>query len=196
MKNEIGNKYGRWTVLKFSHIHATDKSETYLWLCRCDCGVERAVNINALRRGISTSCGCYNKEVVRFGDHHFKKPKGESSKLQLWHAYKRGAEERGLEYNLTLDEFGHITKQNCFYCGLEPKQVNRIPTLNGDYVYNGIDRIDSNIGYTKENCVPCCKRCNYAKRDATQEEFFEWISRLIEFQRASVRVKSPSNGES
>ena len=29
-----------------------------------------------------------------------------------------------------------------------------------------------------DNCVPCCKICNIAKRNMTLEEFDEWIKRL------------------
>ena len=46
---------------------------------------------------------------------------------------------------------------------------------NGDYVYNGIDRIDNNKGYTIDNIVPCCAKCNYAKGKLTLQEFKELI---------------------
>jgi hypothetical protein len=41
------------------------------------------------------------------------------------------------------------------------------------YIYNGIDRVDSNIGYTLENCVPCCEAVNRMKMDLSKEEFIE-----------------------
>lgn len=40
--------------------------------------------------------------------------------------------------------------------------------------HNGIDRIDSNDGYVQGNVVPCCKYCNMAKMDRTQDEFLKW----------------------
>ena len=43
---------------------------------------------------------------------------------------------------------------------------------------NGVDRINSNIGYTEENTVPCCKYCNTAKNTMTQNEFKMWIKRV------------------
>ena len=45
---------------------------------------------------------------------------------------------------------------------------------------NGIDRIDSNKGYSFDNVVACCKYCNGAKNTMTQEEFKEWIKRVYE----------------
>jgi len=43
---------------------------------------------------------------------------------------------------------------------------------------NGIDRIDSQLGYNKENCLSCCEICNKAKRDLSLTEFVKWIDRI------------------
>jgi hypothetical protein len=43
------------------------------------------------------------------------------------------------------------------------------------FTYSGIDRVNSSIGYNKENCVPCCDKCNKAKLAMTKEEFLEWV---------------------
>jgi len=60
--------------------------------------------------------------------------------------------------------------------------------MNGDYVYSGIDRLDSSKGYEPGNVVPCCKQCNWAKNDIAYDKFLEWIERvhfnLIEKRRA------------
>ena len=44
---------------------------------------------------------------------------------------------------------------------------------------NGIDRIDNNIGYTKENSVPCCEICNKAKRDMSYNDFINYLKRIV-----------------
>lgn len=54
--NEIGNIYGNWTVIGFSH--KTGRCNRSHWLCRCKCGAERPVNQDSLRTGKSLSCGC------------------------------------------------------------------------------------------------------------------------------------------
>ena len=46
---------------------------------------------------------------------------------------------------------------------------------NSTYIYNGIDRIDSDKGYKIGNVVSCCKQCNYAKGKQSQPNFIEWI---------------------
>ncbi len=56
-----GQKFGRWTVVRF---HSVAKGRKLLWLCRCECGKEKAVYSWGLTRGLSTSCGCYHKEII------------------------------------------------------------------------------------------------------------------------------------
>lgn len=58
VKNIIGNKYGRWTVVSFSHKAQRGCS----WNCICDCGNGKIVNEGVLRNGKSKSCGCLKKE--------------------------------------------------------------------------------------------------------------------------------------
>ena len=52
---------------------------------------------------------------------------------------------------------------------------------SGDFVYNGLDRVDNEKGYTIDNVVPCCKHCNYAKRNRSVEEFIDWIAQVYEY---------------
>ena len=58
---------------------------------------------------------------------------------------------------------GTLIYADCYYCGKFPNKVN------------GIDRVNNSVGYTYDNCVPCCKRCNYLKNKTTQEEFAQWV---------------------
>jgi len=54
---QSGTRFGRLTVLSL----ATSKGQAR-WLCRCDCGTERVVTGRDLRRGDTSSCGCYARE--------------------------------------------------------------------------------------------------------------------------------------
>lgn len=60
--------------------------------------------------------------------------------------------KNGLESDLDLEWCKVEMRKPCTYCGL----------MHSSGV-NGLDRIDSSKGHTKENCVPCCKECNQAK---------------------------------
>jgi hypothetical protein len=145
-----------------------------IWLCTCDCGSNKIVRSNgaALKKGSTKSCGCVRRKRLPFGDNAFNR---------MYYGYKDRAEKRGYAFDFTKEEFKIITKQNCYYCGIEPLQQTP-PTLKGFgyYTYNGVDRIDNGGGYTKENSVPCCGMCNIAKNDHTQEEFINWIKRAYD----------------
>ena len=52
----VGEKVGRWTIL------AVDSDYRQ---CRCDCGTESRILTQNLRSGLSKSCGCLKKEVLR-----------------------------------------------------------------------------------------------------------------------------------
>ena len=60
-KDLTGQRFGRWTVLRPVR---QAKWGVWYWLCRCCCGVKRAVNGEHLRLKKSRSCGCWQRECV------------------------------------------------------------------------------------------------------------------------------------
>ena len=63
---------------------------------------------------------------------------------------------------MTLQDFlSFTTTKNCHYCGaeLEWSKFNR----KGENKSYYLDRKDNDEGYTKINCVVCCRRCNWIK---------------------------------
>lgn len=60
MINEIGNRYGRLTVVRYDH---TSKTRGVYWFCVCDCGCTTVANGNRMRSGRVKSCGCLKKET-------------------------------------------------------------------------------------------------------------------------------------
>lgn len=57
--NEIGNKYGKLTVIEFV---GTNKEGKALWRCTCDCGNEKITTGKSLRKGLVLSCGCLHSK--------------------------------------------------------------------------------------------------------------------------------------
>jgi 5-methylcytosine-specific restriction endonuclease McrA len=93
--------------------------------------------------------------------------------------------------DLTIDQFYRLSQLDCYYCGIAPlNKANRAITtksyahfdrdilLLGDFVHNGLDRVDSNNGHNYDNLIPCCKRCNFAKQHLSLETFMGWIDNL------------------
>ena len=172
-----GTRFGSWTVLgrgaNFDRNcgRGPDGRRDYRWRVRCDCGQEALVASGSLLGGHSKSCGCYIGELL-----------DTAAKNGLLSAYKSRAKRGGLSWGLSDGDFFMLTLQNCDYCGCAPGNVVNTRRKSGlkkgaEYVYNGIDQVDSSLGYEHDNCVPCCKICNLAKRNMPREEFIEWINR-------------------
>jgi 5-methylcytosine-specific restriction endonuclease McrA len=97
-----------------------------------------------------------------------------STRMRL---YIKKARTRNLVWHLTTTEFKYITARDCHYCGSPPD--NLYWHAGKLFTYSGIDRVDNRQGYTPDNCVPCCKRCNFAKGELSAKEFLEWAHRLV-----------------
>ncbi|SRR6266511_5038461 len=57
-----GETFGRLVVVA---TEGKNRWGNYRWLCRCECGGMIVVESNNLRRGMTTSCGCYQAERAR-----------------------------------------------------------------------------------------------------------------------------------
>ena len=186
-KDRTGERYGRLLVLEYS---GKDHRGKHLWRCRCDCGNEKIVVGDNLSSGKSNSCGCLKKEFLSKKGNQFglySDRRLAIYKVQYSHLKRRHANFNGEVF--PFEEFVEKSESPCYYSGIEfSKEIQdrRNETIKdgllSDVVVkcNGIDRINSEIGYTSKNTIPCCKYCNTAKNTMTQEEFKRWIIRVYE----------------
>lgn len=58
----------------------------------------------------------------------------------------------------------------------------RRKTLDKIIKVNGIDRLDSEKGYVKENCVPCCWDCNRMKQTLTEQQFLKKVEQIYNYR--------------
>ena len=78
-----------------------------------------------------------------------------------------------------------LIKSNCYYCdGIGDSKFGDYNYNNEILTYTGIDRKDNNKGYIIDNCVSCCKRCNFMKHTLTKFEFIEHINKIYEYQKS------------
>ena len=168
-KDLSGQTFGKWTVSSIYEMRQSSKGKKRTcWFCTCECGNQKFVISGQLTYGSTTQCkSCAVRGVV-----------GESARNTLLCSYKGGAKQRGLSWNLSEEKFDSLTKSDCHYCGIAPYRHARTQCHNGDYVYNGIDRVDNSRGYEPDNVVSCCRICNRAKDTMTVEEFLSWIERI------------------
>lgn len=94
---------------------------------------------------------------------------------------RHDAKKAGYEWAISdLFVFSLIVK-DCTYCGTPSGWPNG---------RNGIDRVDSSIGYVEANCVSCCKTCNRAKSNGSVAELREWVIRFYNFLKHKGMLES------
>lgn len=168
-----GQRYGRLVVIEYA---GTNNWRNALWLCLCDCGIKVIVTGPSLSRGNTKSCGCLKNKP--------RKPLGRTARNQVHSVYRSHARIRGYVWELSDEEFDKLTAMNCFYCN-QPPATCRNPRATyggGEFIYNGIDRVNNDLGYILENVVTCCEICNRAKKDMSLDDFMGWIARLVTYR--------------
>jgi len=83
----------------------------------------------------------YKEEHARHLDSYYK-------------SYISDSRKRGHgDFQIDFETFTELVTDSCYYC-----------KYKHDSETNGIDRVDNSIGYTKENCVTACWKCNRMKQ--------------------------------
>jgi hypothetical protein len=168
-----GYKVGKLTILS---------RENKKWVAVCECGRNaflRPDDITNKKRTACISCTASlasvrkNKKYEHYGYIN-----------RLFKEYRDGAIKRSLLFDISFEKFHELITSNCFYCGLEPQvrpNVKYMVKTLEPFKANGVDRFNCDIGYTYENCVPCCSKCNYAKHMMSFDEFKTWLSKVYDF---------------
>lgn len=169
-----GRRINKLLVQEFSHL---DKDGRKRWKCLCDCGDTYYPSTIQLNRS-NPIIGCPKCAHLKRIE-GIRKP-GSGLRRHL-NVYQAGARTRNHEFSITLEEFEKLVLSDCHYCGQAP-EPRTFSTAKEYFNFNGIDRKDNDTGYTIENCVPCCKTCNFNKRNSTYSEFNAWLDRITVFR--------------
>lgn len=179
-KDLTGQRFGLWTVRGRAPNRVVASGSYVCWSAECDCGTIAVHEYANLTSGSTTSCGC-----------RFSLPDGRAAFNDLLRSYKHGAQVRGFPFELSEADFAKLISDDCAYCGLPPSLItSHARRFKTPITYNGIDRVDSSVGYVAGNCVSCCKRCNWAKLDMGLPEFVSWIVRIASHQRTRKRIRN------
>ena len=137
-------------------------------ICNCECNLENFKN-NKCKK-------CYDKFITwQTAD----KVKTINTKIK---DIRHSATRRNIFWDLENEDVEKIINSRCYYCS---KLV----------AFNGIDRVDSNKGYTKDNCVPCCKKCNFMKCEYSVEHFLNIVCYLLSFNAYIEELPNPEHAK-
>ncbi len=138
-----GHRFGRLTVLSFFE---TRKHYRKMWLCRCDCGTEKAVCGKSMRDGAIVSCGCYKAEKAK--QVHTTHGKTGSKAYHSW----SGMISRC--HNSKNPKFYMYGEKGIVVCERWKNSFSDFISDMGDppSKYHSIDRIDGDGNYCPENC--------------------------------------------
>lgn len=172
---EVGEIIGDLTII--SYLHST-RNKKRVYSFKCVCGGERiAIISNIINSKYKCCINCAAKRGKR-GIQNLL-PDGLGAKRHVINAIKQSAKYRDIKYNLTEDEAIFFISKNCYYCDDPPKSIVKEGSkYTGIFYYNGIDRVDNNIGYEKSNCVTSCYQCNIAKSTLSKQEFLDKIKKI------------------
>lgn len=82
------------------------------------------------------------------------------------------ARHRKLAIELTYEQYLTFTTElACHYCRRE---------INWELLRSNLDRKDNALGYSRENCVVCCKPCNYLKANKFSYEQMMRLSPILQ----------------
>jgi hypothetical protein len=145
----------------------------------CDAIIKKGVNVYASTKYCSEDCRRIERSRVNKQTKDRAKARAlndlDFAAFQVFKQYKQRAPLRNLEFTLELADFRASIEKPCHYC-------------NEHYTGLGLDRVKNNIGYTRDNVVPCCPTCNMMKRGHSLDEFISkcnkisesWSSRTVE----------------
>ena len=141
MVNMTGKRYGRLVAIEFSH--KTERRE-YFWLFKCDCGNQKKINGSSVRKGVTKSCGCLSKEIAA----KRKKTHG-MSKTKTYHVWNN---MRGRCFNEKDPSYKNYGARGITVSERWLTFENFLEDMGHPPEGLSIDRIDNELGYSKENC--------------------------------------------
>ncbi|KAA0679435.1 hypothetical protein [Roseomonas genomospecies 6] len=185
--NYIGQEFGFWTVIGFSH--RDERSRNQHWVCRCRCGAEKPVNSTNLLRGISTKCAdCADIESRGAQNAQWKGSAHVPGTYVT--SLRHSARERGIEFTITVDDLEAqwvAQEGRCAYTGELlgfPEVMNARGMIRTDFTAS-VDRRDSAVGYVPGNIQWVHKVVNIMKMDLPETVFIEFCVKVAKGARAA-----------
>ena len=180
--NLKGKKFGRLTVIQ----RVKNNGENVMWRCLCQCGTHVSIRSASLVHNRTNSCGCLHRDMVR------KKPYFHIFTLLKRRVKYAKFNPTKKRCHLTFSQFLNFTAvKNCHYCSSQI-QWEIYSGRDGNRHKSNLDRKDNHKGYSEENCVVCCSRCNKMKGTLNYKEFFDFTAPIRNYENHFKRKQTKS----
>lgn len=191
--NHVGEKFGRITIL--------ERLEKRKVRYKCDCGSEKIGDLYDIKRGRLKGCGCQRnlpeqrknarERVKKMREEGIFKTGGDfwidmmTPFRYTWKSINNKPPKNGKGRKpvfLQKEDLETIwNRQNgiCPYSNFKlilPTHTNI--KKHPAYLFASLDRKDSSLPYTLENCQFISKSLNFAKNDMSETEFLEFLTLL------------------
>ena len=134
--------------------------------------------------------------------------------------YQRSARLKKLKFEFSEEEFKELVVKPCYYCNIvDKKGVDEKPDCVGEAKtqvgfrinveepksapsdsaakdkvltsFNGIDRMNQQVGYIHSNSVSCCAMCNWMKGSLDSATFIKRAQHIHSFQNGADKKTHP-----
>lgn len=173
-------KIANWTILSYGSCTRKLKSKNYnvTWICQCSCGITTEVNKYNLVSGRSTGCSnCTGKRHSKDNNPNWKGYNNISG--EVFRRILFGASVRDIKVEITIEDLDSLWKESKFRCALSNLPIELKSSAS-------LDRIDSSLGYTKDNIQWVHKDINLMKNKFNEVDFIELCILVADNNRRSA----------
>ena len=154
MKDLIGQKFGRLTVLGLDYIqkyiYPNGKvANIYYLKCQCECGKICSIRKSKLMNGYTRSCGCLRKETTAKNKPATTHGLHKTRLYETWHHMKQRCYDKNIK---GYKNYGGRGITVCEEWKNDFKKFYDWAMQNGYTEELTIDRIDNNGNYEPSNC--------------------------------------------
>jgi hypothetical protein len=182
-KDIVGQKFGRWTVLK--EMAQTKKHGSRRFLCECECGGRKVVNWQPIVNGGSRSCGCLAKELK--AARRITHGKSKTRLYGIWSAMKARCSVKNHQ------SYGNYGGRGISVCD---EWFHDFLPFHDWAIFNGyndkltIERINNNGDYCPENCRWATRREQLRNKRTSRNITYRGETLLLEDWARKLGIKA------